>query len=260
MSDHDLDWNLNLPSPIFLLPVVVLQFPANYSQFSLSLTFKNYYNISRKGITVEKKCLFHGQEYGLKSMAKLNIHQTLKRVKMQKKTGWLNPDKRASRRKMLKLAQRRLLCLQCQEGQGARIHVRNQDYVFSSSSQFFMATVCLAMGKENLKTFSYYSLRFGGIQFFVVYLLMFSVIGVPILTIECILGQYSGTSMNQAHRLLTPAFTFIGFAIAPLAVVEIGLDARDSAKGLYYAILSPTRPFRNCKSLVQLSKLQQGSR
>ncbi|CAG0891127.1 unnamed protein product [Cyprideis torosa] len=88
---------------------------------------------------------------------------------------------------------------------------------FGSTFEYIFATVGNAIGLGNVWRFPYEVYEGGGAAFFIPFVLMLFLIGVPLLTLEGAVGQYSGQSGCIALRRMVPLARGLGWQFTLLA-------------------------------------------
>ena len=79
-------------------------------------------------------------------------------------------------------------------------------------------------GAHSLWEFPILTLKYGGVVFILVYLIMFLLMGIPMLLLEMTLGQYSALVPTKLFRNLSPALTGVGFAILLSGIIYAVAD------------------------------------
>eukprot|EP00093_Oithona_nana_P008682 08682.XXX_255129_257662_1 [CDS] Oithona nana genome sequencing. len=67
-------------------------------------------------------------------------------------------------------------------------------------------------------------MKYGGVVFILIYLVMFLLLGTPLLLLEMTIGQYSALSPTKLYRNLCPILTGVGFAICVSCMFQSMVD------------------------------------
>uniref|UniRef100_A0A0K2TLA7 Sodium-dependent nutrient amino acid transporter 1 n=1 Tax=Lepeophtheirus salmonis TaxID=72036 RepID=A0A0K2TLA7_LEPSM len=118
----------------------------------------------------------------------------------------------------------------------ALLSVKNDKYKWPKGKDFLFSTLSFTIAAHSLWEFPLLVLKYGGIVFIVIYLLLFLLTGVPMLLLEMTLGQYSGLSPTKLFRNIAPILTGVGFAIVSSLIIQTLDDLAIimwSSQGLY---------------------------
>jgi len=97
--------------------------------------------------------------------------------------------------------------------QSALLSVKKERHKWPKGKDFLFSTWAFVIGAHTLWELPVLTMRFGGVVFILIYLVMFLLLGTPMLLLEMTMGQYSALSPTKLYRNLCPVFTGVGFAI-----------------------------------------------
>ena len=86
---------------------------------------------------------------------------------------------------------------------------------------FFFTLLSFNLGFSNLWRYPYYAFKHGGGSFFLAYVIVMILIGVPMLFLELAICQHSGFGPSRAYGLLAPAFRSLGWAGALVTLFAV---------------------------------------
>ncbi|RWS27353.1 Sodium- and chloride-dependent glycine transporter 2-like protein [Leptotrombidium deliense] len=82
---------------------------------------------------------------------------------------------------------------------------------WGSSTEFMLACLGMMVGLGNVWRFPYLVFKNGGGIFVISYVIMLLVVGLPIIAIEAVLGQYSQSGVGEVFLNIAPIFRGIGY-------------------------------------------------
>merc|ERR1712079_983064 len=108
--------------------------------------------------------------------------------------------------------------------QSALLSVKRERHKWPKGKDFLFSTWAFVIGAHTLWELPVLTMRFGGVVFILIYLIIFLLIGTPMLLLEMTLGQYSALAPTKLYRNLCPVLTGVGFAICVSCMFQSMLD------------------------------------
>ena len=94
-------------------------------------------------------------------------------------------------------------------------------------SDFLAYTWAFTLSLHSLWSLSIVIMQHGGLVFLLIYMLLLTMVGAPLLLLEMFLGQYSGLAPIRVFRHLSPVLMGLGLAVciqaSVRAVLELGI-------------------------------------
>ncbi|XP_070699263.1 sodium- and chloride-dependent GABA transporter ine [Pempheris klunzingeri] len=134
--------------------------------------------------------------------------------------------------------------------QGADMEQQLSRPTWSRQIEFTLAGIGCAVGLGNIWRFPYLCYRSGGGAFLVPYLLMLVVLGIPLLYMELIVGQYTRRGPVHALAIVCPLLKGVGIASVAISFIMCTYYNVVITWALYYLFNSfqAPLPWQNCNN------------
>ncbi|KAF2367046.1 Sodium:neurotransmitter symporter [Trinorchestia longiramus] len=119
---------------------------------------------------------------------------------------------------------------------------------WDNQCEFFLSCLGYAVGFGNVWRFPYLAYKNGGAVFFIPYVIMLLVAGLPLFFLELVLGQYTSLGPNKIFLHLSPIFMGLGWGMLMVSLLIAIYYNVLLAWALYYTFSSFTKtlPWGNC--------------
>uniref|UniRef100_A0A3Q3W523 Transporter n=1 Tax=Mola mola TaxID=94237 RepID=A0A3Q3W523_MOLML len=134
--------------------------------------------------------------------------------------------------------------------QGADMEEELNRPTWSKQIEFTLAGIGCAVGLGNIWRFPYLCYRSGGGAFLVPYLFMLVVLGIPLLSMELTVGQYTRRGPVHALAIVCPLFKGVGMASVAISFIMCTYYNLVITWALYYLFNSfhAPLPWQNCNN------------